>query len=228
MDGGLVRAAGTAAAPGSGVELPEPTLRFLALRGLPAFAREGVIPVALFYAGWKLGGLGAGVALATVAALAVLAWEWRAGRRGTLAKVSLGLVVIQATTALVAHSETVYLAQPVLVSAAWGLAFLGSAAIGRPLAGAFAQPWYPFPEAFRATPAYRRVFAVESVVWGVYLLARSALRLGALLHGGVEDFFLVMLVTGTPAFALLTAWSVWYARRRLNQPAEVTEPAASP
>ena len=137
-------------------EPPEPTLRFLAARGLPAFAREGVIPVALFYAGWKLGGLGVGVALATAAALAALGWEWRAGRRGTLAKLSLGLVCIQAATALIAHSETVYLAQPVLVSAAWGIAFLCSAAIGRPLAAVFAQPWYPFPEAFRATPAFRR------------------------------------------------------------------------
>lgn len=215
MGGRLVRGAGTEAAP-RGIELPEPTLRFIALRGLPAFAREGVFPVALFYAGWKLGGLGAGVALATAAALAAIAWEWRAGRRGTLAKVSLGLVSVQAGTALLAHSETIYLAQPVLVGAAWGLAFLGSAALGRPLAATFAQPWYPFPDAFRATPAFRRVFAVESVVWGVYLLARSALRLGALLRGGVDDFFLVFLVTGTPAFAALTAWSVWYARRRLT------------
>lgn len=193
-------------------------MRYLALRGLPSFAREGILPVALFYAGWRLGGLGAGVAVATAAALGAIAWEWRSGRRGTLAKVSLGLVGLQAVTALLARSATVYLAQPVVVSAGMGCAFLASAALGRPLAGTFAQPWYPFPESFRASEPYQRVFGVESVVWGLYLLARSALRLWALLSGGVEGFVLVAFATGTPAFVVLTAWSVWYARRSLTAP----------
>src|SRR5215472_1115255 len=47
---------------------------------------------------------------------------------------------------LEANSAVVYLAQPVLVAAAWGLAFLVSIAIGRPLAGALACAWYPFPQ----------------------------------------------------------------------------------
>ena len=87
----------------------------------------------------------------------------------------------------------------------------------RPLAGALACAWYPFPPAFRESPEFKRVYGVESVVWGVYLLARSALRLGFLLAGSVAGFLVVVFVTGTPTMLALMAWSVWYAVRRLSE-----------
>jgi hypothetical protein len=40
-------------------------------------------------------------------------------------------------------------------------------------------------------------------------------RLAALLQGGVDDFLLVVLRTGPAAMAALTAWSIWYAIRKL-------------
>ncbi|MBA2356849.1 MAG: DUF3159 domain-containing protein [Actinobacteria bacterium] len=212
-----MRAAGAAAAPAGGIAPPEPTFGYLARRGLPGLAREGLVPLALFYVGLRVGGLALGIALATAAATAALLWEIRAGRRGLLAKLSLAFVAVQAAVGLAAQSATVYLAQPVLLNAAWGLAFLLSVPLRRPLAGVLAQTWYPFDDDDRATPRFRRVFGVESVVWGLYLLARGALRLGALLRGGVEGFAIVTLLTGTPVFLLLTAWSVWYARSRLSR-----------
>ena len=86
---------------------------------------------------------------------------------------------LQSIIGLASNSTTVYLAQPVLIAAAWGLAFLVSIPLGRPLAGALAYAWYPFPERFRESPEFKRVFAVESVVWGAYFLGRSALRLAS-------------------------------------------------
>ena len=65
-------------------------------------------------------------------------------------------LVIQALVGLAAHSATVYLAQPVVLSACWSLAYFGSALVGRPLVGVFAQLWYPFPPGIpgeRALPA---------------------------------------------------------------------------
>ena len=56
---------------------------------------------------------------------------------------------------------------------------------------------------------------MESVVWGLYFLGRSALRLGALLNGSLESFLLVSFLTGTPVMILLLAWSVHYSLRRL-------------
>jgi hypothetical protein len=101
----------------------------------------------------------------------------------------------------------------VLSTAVWGLAFLGSAAIRRPLAGALACAWYPFPKEFRRTAEFKRVYSVESLVWGLYFLCRSALRLIVLVYAGVGGYLLVV-VTGTPLTIALLVWSVWYAVRR--------------
>src|SRR5437588_443525 len=76
--------------------------------------------------------------------------------------------------------------------------------------------FYPFPGWFRQTEQFKRVYGVESVVWGVYMLLRSALRLAVLLQGGLESFLLVVLLTGTPIMLLLVAWSIRYAIRGLT------------
>ena len=42
------------------------------------------------------------------------------------------------------------------------------------------------------------------------------MRLGALLAGSLENFLLVVLVTGPPMMLLLMAWSIRYAIRELD------------
>ena len=121
-------------------------LRSLLRSGAPRFARELFGPVLGFYAGYELWGLTAGIVIATVVALAIEAYERKHGRRGALALVSAAFVVIQGVVGLIADSAVVYLAQPVIVSAIWAVAYLVSAAIGRPLMGVFADAWYPFPD----------------------------------------------------------------------------------
>jgi hypothetical protein len=219
----MVRAAAAAPAqaesslsePAPPVGLPEPTFWSIFRTGLPGFLREGFLPLAAFYVALKLGGLPAGIVAGAAASVLIYGYERRAGRDGLLARIALAFVAVQSIVGLASHSTTVYLAQPVLIAAAWGLAFLVSVAIGRPLAGALACAWYPFPKEFRETPEFKRVFGVESVVWGLYFLGRSALRLGALLNGSLESFLLVTFITGTPVTILLMAWSVHYSLRKL-------------
>jgi len=201
-----------AAARSSLTDLPEPTWRLLLGRGLPNFALEGFLPVLVFYAAWRAAGLGPGViASAAAAGLIVVFQLWR-GLDGALAGAALVFIVIQAVVALAADSATVYLAQPVVLSACWGIAYLVSAAIGRPLIGAFARAWYPFPAEFRASAPYQREFAMQSVVWGLYCLARSALRLFVLLASGAAGLIVVSFLTGTPILIALVLWGVWHAR----------------
>src|SRR5439155_17681967 len=99
----------------------EPTWRYLAGRGLPVFAAEGIGPVLVFYAAWRLWGLAAGIVLATALSAAVLVWQLRRGREGALARLTLVFLVVQAAVGLASHSATVYLAQPVVLSAGWGI-----------------------------------------------------------------------------------------------------------
>jgi hypothetical protein len=194
--------------------LSEPTVWSILLGGLPGALREGVLPVGAFYVGLKLSGLTTGMAAAAVASVVVYALERRAGRDGLLVRLSLAFVAVQTVVGVVSDSATAYLALPVLSTAVWGLAFLGSAAIRRPLAGALACAWYPFPKEFRRTAEFKRVYGVESLVWGLYFLCRSALRLIVLVYAGVGGYLLVVL-TGTPLTIALLVWSVWYAVRRL-------------
>jgi intracellular septation protein A len=192
------------------------------MTGLPGFLREGLLPLGAFYAGLKLDGLVAGIVAATLASVLIYLYERRAGRDALLVRISLGFVVVQGIVGLAADSTTVYLAQPVLLAAAWGLAFWVSIPFGRPLAGTLAHAWFPFPSWLRESAAFKRVYGVQSLVWGAYFLARSALRLILLLEGSIESFFVVVFLTGTPVMLVLLAWSIRHSLRGL---AHVEPPA---
>jgi Protein of unknown function (DUF3159) len=210
-----------------GQALPEPSFRSIVLAGAPRFAREAFGPVLAFYAGWKLGNLLVGIVLASAVGIALDLYERRRGRAGALALVSVAFVVVQAVVGLVADSAVVYLAQPVIVSAVWGFVNIGSAVIGRPLAGVFADAWYPFPPNVKASRTYRRIFGFESIVWGVYLLARSGLRMLILATGSIGAFVVVGVGTGLPFTIALVAWSIWYATREFERSTEWDEEPAT-
>jgi len=194
-------------------ELPDPTWRMLLGRGLPMLALEGVLPVVVFYGVWREAGLGPAVVASAAAGGLVVLVQLRRGMDVALAAVTCVFIVIQALVGLAAHSATVYLAQPVVLSGLWGVAYLVSVMIGRPLIGAFARAWYPFPPEFRASHVYRREFGTQSVVWGVYCLARCGLRLWALLATGVGGLIVVSTATSTPILVTLVLWGIWHARR---------------
>ena len=206
-------------------DLPEPTWRLLLSRGLPTFVLEGVLPVLVFYAVLRTRGLPAGIVASSLAAGAVVALQHRRGQDIALAGVTCVFIVVQSIVGLAAHSATVYLAQPVVLGACWGIAFLVSAAIDRPLVGAFARAWYPFPDEYRAGRAYRREFGMQSVVWGIYCIAAAGLRLGALLASGVGGLVVVSLAVGAPGQIALVVWCLWHARRAL---AAEPEPRSAP
>jgi Protein of unknown function (DUF3159) len=195
--------------------MTDPTFRQILLGGLPGLMRESVLPLAGFAIGSAVAGLAAGIGLSAAMSVLVYLHERRSGRDALLVRLTLVFVAMQSGIGLVAQSATAYLAQPVLLNAAWGLAFLGSAAVRRPIVGALACAWYPFSHTYRATDRFKRVFGIESVVWGLYLLARSGLRLAALLTGTIGDFVAVTFLTGTPTMLALTAWSIHYAMRNL-------------
>ena len=211
----MVRGTAAAAARRDEGSLSAPTFLGVLMTGLPGFLREGFLPLGAFYAGLQLDGLAAGIVASAAASLVVYLFERRAGRNALLVRLSLAFVAVQSIVGIVSNSTTVYLAQPVLIAFAWGVAFLVSAALGRPLAGTLAGAWYPFPRWLRESPEFKRVFGIESVVWGGYFLARSALRLAMLLQGSLEGFLVVVFLTGTPVMLLILAWSIRFSLRGL-------------
>ena len=212
-----------AVVPDGDFHIPEISTRTILFGSGPRFARDAFGPMLLFYAGWKVSGLLLGIALSTIGSLAAFGWERSHDRPGLMARMGLGLVLVQAVIGLVSNSAIVYLAQPVLITGVYGLAFVVSAAVRRPLAGAFAGEMYPFPDEVKSSDTFRRAFTHISLAWGAYLLVRSAVRMATLGGGDIDAFIVVNMVTGVPLTALLMGWSVWYAVRFFRNSAEYGE-----
>ena len=146
--------------------------------GAPRFARELFGPVAAFYIGWKLGNLAAGIVLASVVgnrARGVRAEERSFEERSRSSRSPS--CSCRRVVGLIADSAVVYLAQPVIVGAIWGIANIVSAA-DRPAARGCLRRRLVLRSrrVVKSSRTYRRVFGIESVVWGGYLLARSGVR----------------------------------------------------
>jgi len=110
-----------------------------------------------------------------------------------------------------------------LVSAVIGLVFLGSAAIGKPLIYQLARArirrgaagpvgWF---EALRSDPRFRRVMMLMTLSWGVALVAQSAACCALVFALSIKSFLIVSPLIGYSTLGVMTAWSYYYARRRI-------------
>ncbi|MBV9284421.1 MAG: DUF3159 domain-containing protein [Acidimicrobiia bacterium] len=180
--------------------------------GGPRFAANAGFPILFFYLGWKVSGLLLGVVLATAVGVAAFLYERHKERPGMVARLALAIVIIQGAIGLAFGSAKVYLAQPVVVNLVLGLVFLVTTLRGKPFAGQFAEELYPFPPEVKESETFKRAFARVSVVWAVYFLVRSLIRL-YMLQWSVDAFVVVNVITGFPIIAVLMSWSVWYISR---------------
>jgi len=219
--GGLTLVADAAATPTPGeVHLPPISARAILLGNGPRFARDAFGPVLAFYVLWKLWGLVPGIAAATIVALVAFRYERQQNRPALVVRIALVFVLIQAVVGLWTGSAEVYLAIPVFVNAGYGMVFIGSTLIGRPLAGVFAEELFPLPDEVKASRTHRRVFGLISLAWGSYMVLRSVLRLVVLVALGVDAFVAVGFVTGFPVTMALMSWSIWYGVRGFRRSAE--------
>jgi len=152
--------------------------------------------------------------------VAAFVWERRHARTGLAASIGFVIALVQALVGLASGSAKWYFAPAVIVNTVYGLLFLGSVFIGRPLAGVFASEMYPFPPEVRASATFRRVFLRVSLVWAAFLLARGALRMVMLVAGSVDAFIVVNIVTGIPFTAAIMAWSIRYGVRGFQRSQE--------
>lgn len=178
-------------------------------------ASDGLGPSLAFYAGYKAVGLAVGIALAVIVAVAAWVRARRQGRRGLLPWITLTGVVIQGTIGLIADDARGFFAPQLVTSAIWGIAFVGSVAIGRPLVGVFARELFPIPDDIRTSDGFRRLMGILSLVFGASILIRGFLRYLQLRGGSIDGYLVVTLLTGPPITALTIAWGLWFSRRAL-------------
>ncbi|HEY4398712.1 MAG TPA: DUF3159 domain-containing protein, partial [Acidimicrobiia bacterium] len=163
--GGLIVVTDAAATPtpDGAAHMPPITAKAILFGNGPRFARDAFGPVLAFYVLWKLWGLVPGIIAATTVALVAYRYERKQGRPALVVRIALLFVVIQAVVGLWTGSAEIYLAIPVIVNAGYGLAFIGSTVIGKPLAGVFAEEMLPLPDEVKASRTHRRVFGLISL-----------------------------------------------------------------
>jgi hypothetical protein len=180
-------------------------------RSGPRLLRDGFGPLATFFAGWKLFGLGAGIAAAVVFGVAVFVHERRQGRPATVVRLALVLVAIRAIVGIVSGSGSAYLATEIGIDMLLASTVLGSLTTSRPFASWFAADVYAFPREILGSHTYRHAMRVITVVWGGYFLLRGLVRLIALLTLSTDSYALVVALTDAPFLIALLAWSVYYS-----------------
>jgi len=182
--------------------------------------RDSFLPLASFYAGWKLVGLVVGIGLATAVALGAWRYERRRERPGAVARITLGLVFLRAAVGLLSGSARLYLAQDIVIDVLLGSAFIGSLALGRPLTAVYAREIYPIPVEIERSATYAAIFRRTTLVWTAYFFSCATVRLAVLLSSSVDVYVLVAAITGAPVIVALLVWSVGHSIRSLRRSAE--------
>jgi len=185
----------------------------------PRMIVNGSAPVLSFYVAWKLSGLVAGIVVSTIVGVASYVHERRNDRPGMIARLALLFVLVKGVVGLLSGDAKVYLAQPLILNGLLGLVFLISTLRGKPFAGQFAEEFFPFPPEVKESDTFRHAFSRVSLVWAVYLLARSILQ-GFMLQYSVDTFVVVNVITNAPIMCGLMAWSVWYITHRFRDSEE--------
>jgi Protein of unknown function (DUF3159) len=177
----------------------------------PRLVRDGFGPLVVFYLGWKLIGLTAGIVLALVFGLSVFVHERRRGRPAAFVRMSLFLVVLRAAVGLSSGSARVYLAQEIGVDILLSVLLCGSLAVRRPLAAWLAGDVFPFTPEMRASETFQEVMRTVTAVWGCYFLARALIRFAALLLLSTDRFVVVVALSDIPFVLALLAWSGYHS-----------------
>ena len=200
----------TAPAGGSELQLGSVEVRGIVRRAAPRLLRDGVGPLAVFFAGWKLIGLSVGIGSAVAFGAAVFLHERRHGRPAMVVRLALVLVAIRATVGIVSDSATAYLGLEIVIDAALGSLVLATLASARPFTSWFADEVFPLPVQVRESDTFLATMRTLTLVWGLYFLARALVRLSALLTLGTDRYVLVSALTDAPFLIALLAWSVRY------------------
>jgi hypothetical protein len=186
----------------------------------PRLVRDGFGPLAVFFTGWKLIGLTAGIGMAVLFGVSVFVHERRQGRPAMVVRLALMLVAIRAIVGLSSGSATVYLAQEIGIDTLLGCAILASLAATRPFASRFAGEVYPFPLQARQSETFRAAMRTITAVWGIYFLARALVRLTALLTLSTNRYVLVAALSDAPFLIAILAWSVYYTAGAFRRSAQ--------
>jgi hypothetical protein len=114
------------------------------------------------------------------------------------------------------------------------LAFLGSAAIGKPLMYELIRaflartndPELQQVEQARNVSRFRRAMTIMTLVWGIGLLADAGLSIALVYVLSIRTYMVVNPILGYTTIGSLTLWNLWFGRRLRARAATASAGAA--
>jgi hypothetical protein len=187
--------------------------------GGPRGVAEGGLPPLVFVVANAVAGARPTTAIGAAGAAALVVVGLRLVRRETLRPVLgglLGLAVAVTFAALSGDARDFFL-PGIYVDAAYGMGFLASAVVGRPLVGTIYGVLFRQQRSWRADPRLRRLFTIATVGWSMVFALRAGVQ--GLLYAADEPGLLAAgkLALGWPLSvvgALLTLAAVSRATPR--------------
>src|SRR5436190_20575040 len=193
-----------------------PRLKLALLR----FVGAGVLPVARFYVGFRLGGPVPGILAGMATALvALLIQGFRLKRLDPIVLVPMAVILAQGSVAALAGSVELYLAAPAVEATIWGIVLIGSVIARRPLMPLIARELDMVPQRFWQSEDLQRSLVILTVAWGLVSFAKAAFRLWLLATLPLEAFLITVTLTFTSVNVIMLAVSIWLPFRMVRQPA---------
>jgi len=209
-----------------------PGLRSMARHAAPGLGESSVAPLVLSTLTMRAAGVVAGLAAGMIwTGLAIC-------RRRMLGRAVPGLMALGALTgvarigvALALRNPALVLIQPLVTTAATGIAFFATARGDRPMPMRLAGDFVPLPDDFRDEPWVRRYFARIAVLWGINILLQVVISAVLLAHMDTATYLVARAVVGwvlTGAGAgVSVAWFRAAARRHGVKVVLSTPPVAA-
>jgi intracellular septation protein A len=188
--------------------------------GMLGLVLGSLLPVGLFYVGLRLWGFSEAVVIVLAWSAAVFVWHFRRTHGADVfSATTFGFACVKALAGLVSQNQTLYLAWASVENMMYGVAFFGSALLGRPLLALYAQRLYPIPRRVRGSTAFRRAFVITSAVWLCGHTLRATLRLWLLLYVQLDlpVYLVVDTVVGWPINISMFAFTAWFPLRSLRR-----------
>ena len=193
------------------------------------FILGALVPISLFYAFHRFEQplAGALIAIGWSASLLGVTY-WRTRRIELFPGLAIPIITIELAGTLITRNPAFYLASAAIENVLWGLVFLSSILISRPLIQIFAELLNPglgsqeFLDQFKlSTKLYRSAWQILTAAWGVVALSKAIILVFAQLWLPIETFLIVRTASGIPVMVLMLVLSYrfpeWYWERAMER-----------
>jgi hypothetical protein len=152
---------------------------------------------------------------------------WRSRRIELFPGLAIPIITIELIGTVVFKNPDLYLASAAIENVLWGLLFLGTTFMRRPLIQVFAEMLNPglgspeFLNQFKLPQQlYRSAWQIVTALWGFVNLSKAIILVCSQIWLSMEAFLIVRTATGIPVMVLMIVFSYrfpgWYWERAMK------------